>query len=152
MGSSGACVLNTWLQIGLAALVIPVVGVLVGRVLIRRHFRALAERACNDGGATAELDALVPDRLVANVVMGQMKRDTNRSSGLKNFPVRAHHRIADDYRWDPEDIPDLIADLAVQCGRDWDPECLRPFHGGDVTVLDVANILSSLPRSRSESH
>lgn len=67
-------------------------------------------------------------------------------SYMPDFPVRASDSLLDDLHIDPDDIEDLLVDIAVRSGYSMDESGSNPFYGKLNTVSDLVLFINAQPR------
>jgi hypothetical protein len=62
------------------------------------------------------------------------------------FPVRASDLLLDDLHIDPDDIEDLLVDIAARSGHSLDETESNPFYGKINAVRDLVLFINAQPR------
>lgn len=68
------------------------------------------------------------------------------NSYMPHFPLRASDSLLNDLHIDPDEVEDLIMDIAVRSGRSLDDTESNPFYGRIETVSDLVLFMNAQPR------
>ncbi len=110
-----------------------------------RRFQALAR--CRKGesicGFVRSFDTRLTDTWVIRATHQELQLFLR--SYLPAFPIRASDSVLDDLRLDPEDLDDLLVDIAERSGRSVDTTDDNPYYGKVKTVMDMVLFINTQP-------
>lgn len=122
----------------------PCILVFVGFRRDKRRFQRLANSRIGESicGFARSFDVRATDTWVIRAAYQDLQLIVN----VPNFPVRASDLLAADLGLEPEDVEDLLVDVARRTGRSLDKTESNPYYGRVNSVKDLVLFINAQPR------
>jgi len=136
-----------WLGIAiLSVIALAAIGAALHAPRDKRRLRALANsRPGEDIGSFARaFRRAAVDMWIVRAVWDALTPWTTLPEG--RVPLRPTDRLIEDLETDPEDLEDVVGEIASRVGRSLEGAQWHPLYGGITTISDLVQFLNGQPR------